>query len=347
MTAVPDLTPALLAEGLPGWLAATLGCGAVELVGAKRLSGGAIQQNWLLDLGMMGGDQRTRRVVLRTDAANSVGAGLSRVEEYAVLQTAWTGGVRVAEPLGVEPSGDVIGRPFFLCGALGGTAVGSRIVRDPDAFGGRDRLAEALARELAVIHTITPGPAAVAVLEEPAENPAQRAIARYRDDLDAMSSARPVVELALRALELDLQARGEVCFCHRDFRTGNFMADEAGLTGILDWEFAGWSDPHEDLGWFCSHPWRFGADACEAGGLVPRDRFLMLYRAQGGRAVDPSRVAWWELMASVRWAVIALQQADRVRVAGERSLDLALIGYRIPDIEKEILRLLAERGWRS
>ena len=42
---------------------------------------------------------------------------------------------------------------------------------------------------------------------------------------------------------------------------------------ILDWEFAAWSDPDEDLGWFCLGCWRFGAYAQEAGGIGRRDVF--------------------------------------------------------------------------
>ena len=347
MNALHDLTPAHLSERLSGWLAQRLGCAPMEIVSAKRLSGGAIQQNWLPGLALGGGDRPARFLVLRTDAASSVGTSLSRMDEYAVLQSAWDGGVKVPKPLGVEPLGDVIGLPFFVCEALAGTAVGTKIVRHPEAYGGRELLATALARELSAIHAVIPGNAAIAVIGAPDRDPVRLAIARYRSDLEAVSVKRPTVELALRRLERDPLPKGEICFCHRDFRTGNFMADAAGLTGILDWEFAGWSDPHEDLGWFCSRPWRFGADRYEAGGLVSRDRFLSLYEASSGRRVDTQRVAWWELMASVRWAVIALQQSDRLRVAGERSVDLALIGYRVPDIEQEILRLLDRREWRS
>eukprot|EP01035_Chromulina_nebulosa_P049233 gene49233-66860_t len=36
------------------------------------------------------------------------------------------------------------------------------------------------------------------------------------------------------------------------------MVNATGLTGILDWEFAAWGDPHEDIGWLCARCWRFG-----------------------------------------------------------------------------------------
>ena len=65
--------------------------------------------------------------------------------------------------------------------------------------------------------------------------------------------------------------------CHRDFRTGNYMLDigsrGATLTGILDWEFAGWGDPDEDIGWFCCKGWRFSRLDREAGGIAARAPF--------------------------------------------------------------------------
>jgi aminoglycoside phosphotransferase (APT) family kinase protein len=35
---------------------------------------------------------------------------------------------------------------------------------------------------------------------------------------------------------------------NNDFRTGNFMIGQNGVTGTMDWEFEAWRDPHEDIG---------------------------------------------------------------------------------------------------
>ncbi len=66
------------------------------------------------------------------------------------------------------------------------------------------------------------------------------------------------------------------------------MVDEAGLTAILDWEFAGWGDPAQDLGWFCAACWRFGRLDKEAGGIGSREAFERGYLAGGGQPVDRS-----------------------------------------------------------
>ena len=61
-------------------------------------------------------------------------------------------------------------------------------------------------------------------------------------------------------LEDNAPEPGPTVLCHCDFRTGNYMMNGDELTAVLDWEFAAWSDPGEDLGWLCCRSWRFGAD---------------------------------------------------------------------------------------
>jgi len=59
--------------------------------------------------------------------------------------------------------------------------------------------------------------------------------------------------------------------------------------------------------------------------------------------VDDARVRWWELMAHLRWAVIAADQAQRHLSGEERSLELALTGHIVPELEWEILKLSEAR----
>jgi hypothetical protein len=49
-------------------------------------------------------------------------------------------------------------------------------------------------------------------------------------------------------------------------------------------------------------------------------------------------------MAHLRWAVIALQQRERHRSAIEPSLELALTGHIVSDLELEVLALTREES---
>src|SRR3546814_11493446 len=94
-----------------------------------------------------------------------------------------------------------------------------------------------------------------------------------------------------------------------------------------------------DLGWFCAACWRYAHPELEAGGIAPREPFYRGYEAVSGRRVDPAAVAFWEVMAHLRWAVIALQQGERTLSGAEDSLELAMTGRLTPpDLEAGALR---------
>ena len=182
-------------------------------------------------------------------------------------------------------------------------------------------------------------------LGDPPANPAQAAVAGLRAALDRLGAARPALEWGLRWAELHAPERSDTSLIHNDFRTGNYLVDHEGLTAILDWEFAGWGDPMADLGWFCAECWRFGRPDLEAGGIASREEFYRGYEAGGGR-VDDAAVRYWETIAQLRWAVIALEQGDRHNSGRQRSLELALTARIVPGLELSVVRATAPTAWR-
>ena len=135
---------------------------------------------------------------------------------------------------------------------------------------------------------------------------------------------------------------------HGDFRTGNYMVDAGRLTGILDWEFAHWGDPDEDIGWLTARCWRFGNDTLEAGGIAPLAVFLDAYGSAAGRMASADAIRYWQIMAAAKWAAIAVLQGDRFRRGGEARLELALTGLMPAEMEHDALTdILAWRGTNS
>ncbi len=334
---------ALPLERLAAWLAAALRARQATIERAGRLSGGAIQENWSLDVVLDGGPRAGQLgLVLRTDAASGVAASHDRAHEFAILSAAHGAGVAVPEPLALEADGTVLGKPFYVMRRMAGTAAGHILTRDDKWRGDRAALVERLGEELAKLHSVMPPRSDLAFLSLPDPSPARAAIADYRGWLDRYDEPRPALEWGLSWLAARSPPLGELVLCHRDFRTGNYLADaEAGLTAILDWEFAGWGDPMEDVGWFCAKCWRFGQNDREAGGMASRVDFYRGYERVSGRRIDPAAVRYWEIMAHARWAVIALQQGWRHVSGAEPSLDLALTGRRAAELEYELLRLTA------
>ena len=98
----------------------------------------------------------------------------------------------------------------------------------------------------------------------------------------------------------------------------------------------------EDVFWFTAKCWRFGQNKRPAGGLGQREDFYRGYEKVSGRQVNRNLCLFWEVMAHVRWAVIACQQAERHTCGKEASLELALTAHVVPELELEILILTKE-----
>jgi len=276
---------------LARFLAQVSGAGSVEVAGLELLPGGAIRENWGFDAEFAGGSfAGAKRLVLRTDAPTGIPGSLGRIEEFAVLKSAFGAGVTVPEPLWACSDPSVLGKPFFVMRRVAGTAQGRQITTDPKLDADLPLVAARLAQELAGIQRVRPPRPDLAFLPS---IDAEQHIASFRAYLDGHPRPRPVLEWAARWLETHLPEPAAPVLCHRDFRTGNYLLDGAELTGILDWEFAGWGDPDEDIGWFCCKGWRFARLDREAGGIAPRAAFQEAYEAASGRTLDPARVRFW------------------------------------------------------
>ena len=55
--------------------------------------------------------------------------------------------------------------------------------------------------------------------------------------------------------------------------------------------------------------------------------------------MPPEALRYWQVMAHIRWAIIALQQAQRHLSGVEPSLELALTAKIVAELEWEILQL--------
>jgi len=327
-----------LSHGLGEFLSQVSGCESLEIIALERLSGGAVQENYALDVHFGSGIMAGRhQLVLRTDAPSAVATSRSRADEFAVLKVAWQAGLKVPEPLWVCADDSPIGRAFYVMRRLPGYASGHRLVRDPALDAVRESLVERLGEELARLHTIEPPHPELEGLPQPPLSPAHARIHEYRGYLDKLPEPQPALEWGLRWLERKAPVSDQVVLCHCDYRTGNYLVDEGELSGILDWEFASWSDPLEDIAWFCARCWRFGQWHQEAGGMGSRGAFYKGYERISGKSINRKVIPYWEIMATVRWAIIALQQGHRHTSGEETSLELALTGRMVPEMELDAL----------
>lgn len=320
-------------QRLTDYLRRAAGARSVSIVALERMSGGAVQENWALDVEF---DGALKRWVLRTDAQATVRESLTRAQEFAVLKTVHAASVFAPEALYLCDNGTVTGRRFFIMQRLPGIAAGHKVTRDAGLVPDPARLARELAANLARLHRIKPPQPQLGFLKT---MHARDNIAHYRSYLDTLPDAHPTLEWGLRWCQLNAPAREETTFIHRDYRTGNYLVHEGTLAGVLDWEFPAFGNPLEDVGWLCARCWRFARPDLTVGGIAALADFLPEYERASGRSVTPADLVYWQVMAHLRWAVIALQQAQRHLSGTEPSLELALTGHILGDLELEILNL--------
>lgn len=369
--------PADLQARVAAFLTARTG-GPATVAALRPLYGGACQDNYVVDVELSPGPAGPadlagrRRLVLRSDAPSGISFTISRREEYGVLRFAARGGVRT-------PAVRWLARDLVRPGAFSyfmdfvpGEALGRRVLRAPELAPARPLLPEQLAAQLALIHRLTLADAAALApdpdgagdgadgdLDPPAglpgvrrpapgEAPADAELRCAQTMLDRLREPHPALELAMRWLR-EHRPTGpgadEVTLVHGDFRTGNFLVTPQGLGAVLDWEFAHFGPPMEDLAWLCVRDWRFGQLRAPAGGLSARAPFYAAYERQSGRAVRPDHVHFYEVLGNVRWALGCIDQGERYLSQGEGDLELLAIGRRAAEMEYEALRLI-EQGPR-
>lgn len=155
-----------------------------------------------------------------------------------------------------------------------------------------------------------------------------------------MLEPQPALELAIAWLRAHQPVAQKVTLVHGDYRTGNFLVDGDRITGVLDWEMVHLGDPLEDVAWACLRAWRWAGDA-RIGGLMPRQEFYQRYEEASGLKVDPESIRFWEVLGNLKAAVIFLTGGRSFCEGRSKDAIHAFTAYLNPDIEVEILRLIA------
>jgi aminoglycoside phosphotransferase (APT) family kinase protein len=324
--------------------------GGIASAGEQR--GRAIEQRLEQELGepLTGGLRRLssgasrETFAFRTEGGRELVAQLERGGKLSgetppqgpVLIAAARAGVPVARVVAHGDGDPVLGAGWTVMEALSGSADPKRILAGEDAPEA-PRLLDQIAAALAAVHRMPTEEGLVPSVEDP--------LALVRAMHESLGEPHPTFELAFRELERGRPgAGGRTSFVHGDFRMGNLLVDAQGLTGVLDWELAHVGDPVEDLGWMCVPAWRFARPERPAAGLGSRAELLDAYARASGTAVEPQRLAWWELMGTLRWGVICVMQAF-VHLSGQtRSVEHAVIGRRACEVEWDLLEMLDERA---
>jgi aminoglycoside phosphotransferase (APT) family kinase protein len=314
----------------------------------ERMAGGASRAIYELRL-CFDGVLDDRVFVVRMGAEpGRFSSGGGDVDEFDLLNLADQFGVTVPQ---VHWRGeyDEAGstRSYIVMDRVAGEAIARRLLRENCFATTRQVLPAQIAAEMARIHGIPLDEPRLESLdvrrrEDKRKGFAVAEVGRYRAllGLAAGDHPMPVLTFTGRWLAQNAPDPDRITLVHGDFRIGNVMFGTTGLTAVLDWELAHIGDPVEDVAWFCVRAWRFGADGLGAGGLATREAFFEMYERESGVSLDRQAARYWEIFGNWKWAIICVLQAASYEVSGTPDVELAAIGRRVAETEREILFLM-------
>jgi len=270
----------------------------------ERIAGGASRETYRFRLlWRQDGTARERRLILRRDPPASL-IDTERRIEFAAYRAFHGSAVPVPEMLWLEEGSAALGHPFFIAEELAGFQSSPQVLLSGPHDAILPRLAQ---RKWTILGEIAKAdPAALGLTEVMEPPPLDACWKRELDhwerliDKDAVEPL-PITRAAIRWLRAHPPPPAQkLSLVHGDYRTGNFLWDEAGeIHGVLDWEMAHLGDPLEDLGWSLQPVWCFTRPG-RAGGLCDPEEAVAVWERASGLKADREALHWWILFNCVK-----------------------------------------------
>jgi len=274
-------------------------------------------------------------------------------------------GVPVPEVGLFEPTGEVLGTPFFLMKRIDGIVPPDVPPYNwgtaPDIDGNwlsdaspedQRRLQDNTIKAIAELHSIPEATQTFGFLDRSSyagETPLRRNLAWVRawyewaiPDL----GPSPVTERALAWLEAnEPETQTDTVLCWGDSRVGNVMFKDFAPVGVLDWEMAAIGPREMDLSWICFAHMVFES-ITEVFGFPGMPDFMReedvkaTYAEATGKELGD--LTWYHLYNAVQWCVVFMRTGARSIHFGEveRPDDIESLFHHKPLME----RLLAKAG---
>lgn len=320
--------------------------GARDIIVANvaRVGGGASRETWSIDAHWTEGEATVERglIIRRDPPASLLESNIAL--EFEIYSALAGSGIPIPKVHWLERESAALERPFFVMDRLPGTSdgTGQQLAVAPEWADTRPIVAKQHAHILAEIHRADID--RIPSLDRPksVKESALHEVERWEGTMRADTlEPQPTFEMAFSWLKRHLPPPPDrLALVHGDYRTGNFLIDKTGVTGVLDWEMAHAGDPIEDVGWLCMKSWRLARDH-RIGGICTREEFIAEYVAAGGPKVDAAALKFWEVFSNLKFAIIFITGTKSIVTGNAADITLALTAFINPSLEIELLELIA------
>lgn len=308
-----------------------------QLIDVQQLTAGASQQTFRISVRHREGHEANYALRRAQPGLERSSYGqVSPSVEAELLELASSAHVPVPKVIESLHSTDGLG-DGYLMEWLQGETMGQRIVKLPELQSARENLAFECGQALARIHAIeVPNQ-----LQEALHSVSPEELVRETwEAYITLETPQPMIDFTAQWLLNNLPPESDIALVHGDFRNGNLMVAEQGITAVLDWELCHLGDPMRDLGWLCVNSWRFGRRDLPVGGFGTVDELVAGYEAQAGTCIDRDALHFWEVFGSFWWSVTTLGMAQTWRTGETPSVERPVIGRRSSEAQMDCVHLL-------
>ena len=299
----------------------------------SRMGGGASKEQFVFTLNERGGS--ANRFVLRMDPFEAI-TETDRNREFQVL-AAVQGVVPAPKPRWMDVDGEFFGRPAAIMEFVGGvtkpTGAGVKVSGLGTWLGEplRSKLRKPFLDNLVALHALDWRSLDLPRFSAPTADPKQAArwSLNYWRQLWREDALEPLPIMTHAELWLidNMPDCRELVLTHGDYRTGNYLFDEAAGTieAMLDWELARIGDFHEDLGWILMQVFgTFDNGMFRASDLYVREEFIQAYEGATDRQVDRKTLHYYDVFSSWKCYVIVNGTGMSVARAQHNHQDILL-----------------------
>jgi aminoglycoside phosphotransferase (APT) family kinase protein len=234
--------------------------------------------------------------------------GTSSGDEFRLMRSLHAAGYPVAEVRWYEPSGDVLGQPFFVMDYVEADAPADERAMD-------ESTATAFVRSLAALHALDPA-AHLSVVDGDESTHAQ--IERWRNVAKSAGGPRiPLLEAADMWLHRNAPSVSRLAVVHGDAGPGNVLCAGGAVVAVTDWEFAHAGDPAEDWSYCLS---------MRGSRTMPRDAWMALFQREAGVTMSDQEWRYWEAFNLFKGACANRTCLDLFNTGENRAPNMAIIG---------------------